>query len=110
MVLLVFVAGVVPVVPAAMRDEVVEVSEGVDDPGVLAHGPPHVERACPCDPAPDKGEPRLLVRRLPAVRRDGPEPRGYRVELAILHVHVPPQINPKPNQFTVLQPKYSTAI
>ena len=43
--LLVLVAVVIPVVPPARRDHIVEVGVSEDDPRVLPHGSPHVELA-----------------------------------------------------------------
>ncbi|CAL5355917.1 unnamed protein product [Camellia sinensis] len=75
--LLVLVAGVVPVIPAAVGDHVIKIGEGEDDPGVLAHGPAHVEWARTRHPAAHESEPGLLVRPFPILRRYGPEPRRY---------------------------------
>lgn len=49
--LLVFVAGVVPIIPATVGHHVIKVSIGEDNPGVLAHGPANVQWACTCHPA-----------------------------------------------------------
>ncbi|CAL5429661.1 unnamed protein product [Camellia sinensis] len=75
--LLVLVAGVVPVIPATVGDHVIKIGEGEDDPGVLAHGPAHVEWARTRHPAAHESEPGLLVRPFPILRRYGPEPCRY---------------------------------
>lgn len=82
--LLGLVAGVVPVVPAAVGHQVVEVSVGVDDPRVLAHGPADVEWATSGHLTAHESKARLLVRPFPVVRRYRPESRRYGVQLAVL--------------------------
>lgn len=82
------VAGVIPVIPAAGRDDAVEVGVGVDDARVLAHGSPHVEPPRAGHPAVDEGEAGALARVVPPVRRHRAEPLRRRVQLAVLRARV----------------------
>lgn len=74
----------VPVIPAAWRDDAVEVGVGVDDARVLPHGPPHVEPPRAGHPAVDEGEAGALARVAPPVRRHRAEPLRRGVQLAVL--------------------------
>ena len=82
--LLVLVADVVPVIPATVCDHVIEVGVGEYNPGVLAHGPAHIQWAASGDAAADEGESGLLLRRFPVLRRYRTEPRRYGVQLTVL--------------------------
>lgn len=82
------VAVVVPVVPSAGRDDVVEVGVGVDDARVLPHGSPGVEHPRAGHPAVDEREAGAFAGPLPPVRRHRPEPPSRRVQLAVLLARV----------------------
>lgn len=77
--------GALPVIPATMCHQIVEVRVGVDYPGVLAHGSPHVEWSCARDPAANKCEPRLFLLRVSVLCRNGTEPSGYWMYLTVLY-------------------------
>ncbi len=73
----VVVVGVVPVIPATMCNKVVEVRVGVYNPGVLAHGSPHIKWSCTRDSATNKCETRFLIWLLSVLCSDGAKPSGY---------------------------------
>ena len=76
-VVVVYVVSVVPIIPATMCNDIVEVRVGVDNSGILAHGSAHVKWSGTRDPAPDKCETRLLVLFFSELCRYGSEPCGY---------------------------------
>lgn len=83
--ILAFIGFVVPIVPATVSDESIEVGVGVDDARVLSHGPAHVQRTRTRYPTTHESETRFLLRACPPMRRYRPESRRYRMQLTILH-------------------------
>lgn len=55
------VADAVAIIPGTGGHNVIEVSEGVDDPRVLTHGPTHVHRTTSRDPAVHERQSRFLL-------------------------------------------------
>lgn len=77
---LVFVVHVVPVVPTFLGNNVVEIRIRVDNSGVLAQGPAHVDWARTSHPTPHESKARLLVDVFPLVG-------SYRAEFGSYGVH-----------------------
>lgn len=82
--LLVFVADVVPIVPSAVGDDIVEVGVRKDDAGVLPHCPSHIKWAGSGHPTVYKCKPGFLVGRVSVLGRYRPESCCYWVKLTIL--------------------------